>query len=50
LLWGDIWVYVNAANLDSKEMADFDKAKSIGISAFAKVKDYVRIVFSNLYL
>jgi hypothetical protein len=40
---GDMWVYVNAANLDSKEMVNFDKAKSIGISAFAK--DYVKVAF-----
>ncbi|MDR1104247.1 MAG: hypothetical protein LBK92_02685 [Endomicrobium sp.] len=40
---GDIWIYVNAANLDSKDMADFDKAKSIGVSAFAK--DYIKVAF-----
>jgi hypothetical protein len=40
---GDMWIYVNAANLDSKDMADFDKAKSVGISAFAK--DYIKVAF-----
>jgi hypothetical protein len=39
----DIWIYVSAENLDGKDMADFDKAKSIGISAFAK--DYVKVAF-----
>ncbi|MDR2436595.1 MAG: hypothetical protein LBD17_00755 [Endomicrobium sp.] len=40
---GDIWAYVDVANLDSKDMADFEKAKSIGVAAFAK--DYVRVAF-----
>jgi hypothetical protein len=38
---GDMWIYANAENLDSKDVADFDKAKSIGISAFAR--DYVKV-------
>jgi hypothetical protein len=40
---GDMWAYVVAANLDNKDMADFDKAKSIGVAAFAK--DYVKVAF-----
>jgi hypothetical protein len=39
----DMWAYVGAANLDNKDMADFDKAKSIGVAAFAKV--YVKVAF-----
>jgi hypothetical protein len=40
---GDMWIYVNSANLESKDMSDFDKAKSIGVSAFAR--DYVKVAF-----
>jgi hypothetical protein len=40
---GDMWAYVDAGNVDSKDMADFDKAKSIGISALAK--DYIKVAF-----
>jgi hypothetical protein len=40
---GDMWAYVDVANLDSKDVADFEKAKSIGIAAFAR--DYVKVAF-----
>jgi hypothetical protein len=40
---GDIWAYVDVANLDSKDIADFEKAKSIGVAAFAR--DYVKVAF-----
>jgi hypothetical protein len=39
----NMWVYVSAVQVDSQEQADFNKAKSIGLSAFAK--DYVKVAF-----
>lgn len=39
----DMWAYVEAAQVDSQEQEDFNKAKSIGLSVFAK--DYVKVAF-----
>jgi hypothetical protein len=41
----DMWAYVDVADLGSKDIdiADFEKAKSIGIAAFAR--DYVKVAF-----
>ena len=39
----DIWPYVNQAEVDTKEKEDFEKAKSIAISAFSG--DYVKVAF-----
>ncbi|MDR2426280.1 MAG: hypothetical protein LBD46_03760 [Endomicrobium sp.] len=37
------WVYVDNVEVDSDEKEEFDKAKSVVISAFAK--DYIKVVF-----
>ncbi|MCA6071785.1 MAG: hypothetical protein LE168_05425 [Endomicrobium sp.] len=39
----NMWVYVEAVQVDSQEQEDFNKAKSIGLSVFAK--DYVKVAF-----
>jgi hypothetical protein len=39
----DIWNYVDSAQVDSQEQEDFDRAKSIDISVFAK--DYIKVAF-----
>jgi hypothetical protein len=39
----DTWAYVEAAQVDSQEQEDFNKAKSVGLSVFAK--DYIKVAF-----
>lgn len=39
----DIWPYVNQVEVDTDEAAEFEKARSVSISIFAK--DYVKVVF-----
>lgn len=40
LAMNDAWLYMNAANVDSVEMTDYQRASSIGVSAFAN--DFVQ--------
>jgi hypothetical protein len=39
----DIWPYIDNVQTDSQEQEDFNKAKSMGISVFAK--DYIKVAF-----
>jgi hypothetical protein len=39
----DIWPYIDNVQVDNQEQEDFNEAKSIGISVFAK--DYIKVAF-----
>ncbi|MDR1941769.1 MAG: hypothetical protein LBQ47_05525 [Endomicrobium sp.] len=39
----DIWPYINEVSVDDQDKRDFDKARSIGVAAFAD--DYIKVAF-----